>query len=445
MANFFVSNILSMVWTNTGWTFDKLEWVPKRVELKIIQEIYTDVGWEHVDTIITSSMIPSWANIDDYIPDLPLQYKTRCIKDNESAITDPETWSIELSVSYIYFTKTYIISFDTNQNSWYSWYRITYSDNNIEVPSVTTMVLPTSYSNNSTIQFYIWNTLINQITATAPDNHYMRGFTFESSWYNYLAENTEIPLSWNCTIYWVRNYPKRIDVLVDCNQWTVFTDSNDNYQCWLFRWIQHTMIYWDTSRNKLQTISLNQMSWNTTYIENATPDVWYKLLWISIEHDWSTTIVDNNNYNYSFPQSQTEWWLYTITWYIQQKTWNEYTLNRCQNSSQLYNNLMNLMNHSSATRYGYWIEGDDWYWYILWYPGSWGSPQYLYWIRLTQSCDIDYFVTENVPSQFSDSWMQEYFGSWQQSANVFTSMSQALWTTITSTQEFWEYIYSKLQ
>lgn len=165
--------------------------------------------------------------------------------------------------------------------------------------------------------------------------------------------------------------------------------------------------------------------------------------WIAFEVDLTTTR------NQAIPNDET-WgapqdWDKMVMVFETQTGPSTFTHSNCNSvSGTIYNNLNTLM-WGSATRYNYRILGNDWYWYILWYPGSWGSNQRLYWIKLDSTWAIVTYTTDQVPSQFTQIWMLDYFNGTDESTNMFVTISNALWIQISNTQEFWMCIYNHLQ
>ncbi len=214
------------------------------------------------------------------------------------------------------------------------------------------------------------------------------------------------------------------------------------------------MLTWND--NSYDFIPLDS-NWNpVSYTEKFRAYIDWRQWWVNfigikyVPYGWTEFDVDlTTTRNQAIPNDETwvalqDWDVMVIVFETQTGP-SIFTHSSCNSVwSNIYNNLNTLM-WGSATRYNYRILGNDWYWYILWYPGSWGSNQRLYWIKLDSTWAIVTYTTDPVPSQFTQSWMPDYFNGTDESTNMFVTISNALWIQISNTQEFWMCIYNHLQ
>lgn len=333
MSKVLGSNIVSMIWTNQDWSFDIIKWVPVRKEVTYIQ-IFTEYWEGDPTTKVTSKrIIKSWDDISQYIPALPPQYADISIEKWRSQVIDQTTWWITMTIRYTYFTSFYTISFWTNTTQSSSPYDFSYSQSSIAVPPMASMKIQTSYVAwaSINIQFYIWQDLFAQVTATPPmdgwSSSFIWWFTYSSSWTDYIDEWINIPLSWDMTIYWVSNNYPRIDIQMDCSNWTTFKDSNNDNKCGLYRRVGNCNVQWNRS-GSFDYINIDpySSSWSssTITINKAVAPSWYKVKWIDIKDpQWNITRVnDQNTYvHIDYHDTAGLWDIYS---YLEEYSWYTY-------------------------------------------------------------------------------------------------------------------------
>lgn len=248
----------------------------------------------------------------------------------------------------------------------------------------------------------------------------------------YLLSETDWQPSWDWMwtddSYWTITY---LDLPVGAN-WVRKIESGDAFVAQYNNWASYVTFHYRLNSSPGSLINFNRIEYrdssdNLIWIFNLSQSWWGQQI-LPLDETWMG--IQNND---------------RMVMVFETKTGpSTFTLSDCNSiSGTIYSNINTLMWHSQ-TRYNYWILGNDWYWYILWYPGAWVSPQYLYWIKLDSTWAIDSYTRTSVPSQFTGNWMATYFNQQDESANTFATISQELWTQISNTQEFWEYIYNQL-
>ena len=337
MRKILTSNLLTMIWTNQSWEFNIMEWLPKRKEVKYIQ-IITEYWAEDPEEVITTKLIISaWEDINNRIPLLPSEYINNCLEESKTQVIDQTTWAITVTINYTYYEALYTISFWTNSTqSSYSNFDFIYSTPRIVVPSIATMRIWTSYERWDTIniQFYIWAGLLWQVTATPPaipssTAPYIWWFTYSSTWIDYASEWRDIRLTWDKTLYWVfQTYP-RIDIQMDCSNWTIYEDDNHDDRCWLYRAVGDCTIRWEPSTNAFYYVDINPFSTTgsstTININKATAPDWYKIKWIDVKYpNWTTTRVDNQNYQLKISYYDGIAGKWNISTYLEEYSWYQY-------------------------------------------------------------------------------------------------------------------------
>lgn len=231
---------------------------------------------------------------------------------------------------------------------------------------------------------------------------------------------------------WTWNYLSYVDIPNDALYYKVTKTIINVWTIWFFKWDwtdTDIRIYW-------------------SYSDIPSPPAWYEIAQFNCSyHNWA--ISSSKPVDYTQASSSLEpWWEWFRDWdnftlVLQEKTSLTYTLTDCNPvSGTIWNEVNNLV-WNSQTRYNDWILWSDWYWYAIACSPYWNP--YLYYIVFNSNWTIKQYNSTSKPWTFSWSWMPNYFNSLaDESPSMFNQISNELWTTITSTQEFWEYIYNRL-
>jgi len=241
---------------------------------------------------------------------------------------------------------------------------------------------------------------------------------------------------------------------VPSSDWEWEDYNTGNYISYVDMPVDYKAIRLDWTTDDSYSFVPQDSGWNSDYsLKFSTRIMWWQWVTFSgikyVTYGWTAFGVDLTEPRTQVIPMDETWgapqdWDKMVMVFNTQTGPSTFTHSQCFSLwTTIANNLTTLM-WGYATRYNYRILGDDWYWYILWHPG-WASNPLLYWIKLDKNWDIVTYTTDPVPSQFTQSWMPDYFNGTDESTNMFVTISNALWIQISNTQEFWMCIYNHLQ